>query len=343
MSEANHKKPVLVGPGATAQKPLRGTSLWRDAGRRLLKNKMAVFGMILLALIAAIALLTPWIAPYGFEETHLPDGNRPPHFWEVDNCSADRPELSIYCKRYLECESGRARGECNSYVLGTDHLGRDLLTRIMWGGRISLSVGLLATLVSLLIGVTYGALSGFIGGRTDNVMMRAVDILYGLPFMFLVILLMVIFHDIPAEKKLYLLFIGLGCVQWLTMSRITRGQTLSLKNQEFIMAARTSGAGTARILFRHIIPNLLGPIIVYATLTVPTIMLEEAFLSFLGLGVQAPMASWGSLASDGRESMDIFPWQIIFPGLALSITLFSLNFLGDGLRDALDPQMKDQK
>jgi len=161
--------------------------------------------------------------------------------------------------------------------------------------------------------------------------------------MFLVILLMVIFQDVPADKKIYLLFIGLGCVQWLTMSRITRGQTLSIKAKEYVMAARTSGAGTFRIIFKHIIPNLLGPVIVYATLTVPEVMLVESFLSFLGLGVQAPMASWGSLASDGRMSLDVYPWQIIFPGLALAITLFSLNFVGDGLRDALDPQMKNQK
>ncbi|HOO57602.1 MAG TPA: ABC transporter permease, partial [bacterium] len=181
------------------------------------------------------------------------------------------------------------------------------------------------------------------GGRVDSFMMRFVDILYGLPFMFLVIILMVIFNEAPADKKLILLFVGLGAVQWLTVSRITRGQTLSIKAKEYIMAARTSGAGMAGMIIRHIIPNLLGPVIVYATLTIPAVMLEEAFLSFLGLGVQAPMASWGSLASDGRGTIDIYPWQIIFPGLALAITLFSLNFLGDGLRDALDPQMKDQK
>ncbi|MFA6450753.1 MAG: ABC transporter permease [bacterium] len=289
---------------------VKGTSLWKDAWRRLLKNRMSVAGGIIVIFIAIVAILTPWIAPYGFEDTHLADGNLAP---------------------------------CARYWLGTDHLGRDLLTRIMYGGRISLMVGFVATLVSIIIGVTYGAFAGFRGGKTDNAMMRIVDVLYGLPYMFLVILLMVIFQGVPADKKIYLLFIGLGCVQWLTMSRITRGQTLSIKAKEYIMAARTSGAGSARIIFKHVIPNLLGPIIVYATLTVPSIMLEEAFLSFLGLGVQAPMASWGSLASDGRQSLDVYPWQLIFPGLALAITLFSLNFIGDGLRDALDPQMKDQK
>ncbi len=294
----------------TSTSPAKGTSLWKDAWRRLLKNKMAVAGGLILILISLIAILTPYIAPYEFDAQHLGEGNMSP---------------------------------CAKYWLGTDFLGRDLMTRIMWGGRVSLSVGLLATLVSILIGVTYGAISGYIGGRADNIMMRFVDILYGLPFMFLVILLMVIFHEVPAEKKIYFLFIGLGCVQWLTMSRITRGQTLSLKTREFVMAARTSSASTLSIIFRHIIPNLLGPVIVYATLTVPAIMLEEAFLSFLGLGIQAPMASWGSLASDGREALSTAPWQIIFPGLTLAITLFSLNFLGDGLRDALDPQMKNGK
>lgn len=327
----------------TRQAPVKGSSLWKDAMKRLRKNRMAVLGAIVLAIIAVVAILTPRIAPHEFDKTHLRDGNRPPSFWEKKHCGPDSGVSDMYCRRYRMCKEDPSGKDCgNKYILGTDMLGRDMMTRIMWGGRISLSVGLMATLVSIIIGVSYGALSGYIGGRTDNMMMRFVDVLYGLPFMFLVILLMVIFHDVEADKKLYLLFFGLGCVQWLTMSRITRGQTLSLKNREFVLAARTSGAGMGRILFRHIIPNLLGPIIVYATLTVPSIMLEEAFLSFLGLGVQAPMASWGSLASDGRESLDVYPWQIIFPGLALAVTLFSLNFLGDGLRDALDPQLKNK-
>lgn len=325
------------------EEAIKGTSLWKDAWKRLIRNRMAVAGAIVMLLIGLIALLTPYIAPHEFDRQHLRDGNRPPRYWENSHCAVGSETSELYCRRYRQCMADPDSKECGGmYLLGTDHLGRDLLTRIMWGGRISLSVGLLATLVSIVIGVTYGATAGFLGGRVDGFMMRFVDVLYGLPFMFLVILLMVIFTDVPADKKLYLLFIGLGCVQWLTMSRITRGQTLSLKNREFVLAARTSGAGTARLIFRHIIPNLLGPIIVYATLTIPSIMLEEAFLSFLGLGVQAPMASWGSLASDGREAIDVYPWQIIFPGIALALTLFSLNFLGDGLRDALDPQLKNR-
>jgi oligopeptide transport system permease protein len=221
------------------------------------------------------------------------------------------------------------------HALGTDQLGRDLLTRLVYGARISLAVGLLATLVSFFIGVTWGATAGFIGGRVDNVMMRIVDIMYGLPFMFLVILLMVVFG-----QNILLLFVALGCIQWLTMARIVRGQVISLKSREFVEAARAIGVSNVSIIFRHLIPNALGPIIVYATLTVPAVMLEEAFLSFLGLGVQAPQTSWGALASEGRQLMETAPWLILYPGLALAVTLLSLNFVGDGLRDALDPQLR---
>lgn len=255
---------------------------------------------ILLGMVA-VAVLTPWIAPYPYERTELAAANRPPSW---------------------------------AHPMGTDGLGRDQLTRIMWGARVSLAVGVLATFVSLTIGVSYGSVAAYLGGRVDQVMMRVVDILYGLPFMFFVIILMVVLG-----RNIFNLFIALGAVQWLTMSRIVRGQVLSLKAREFVQSARALGAGSARILAFHLVPNAVGPIIVYSTLLVPAVMLEEAFLSFLGLGVQPPMASWGSLASEGAAAMEPYPWQILFPGLALTLTLFSLNFLGDGLRDALDPQV----
>ena len=224
--------------------------------------------------------------------------------------------------------------------MGTDVAGRDMLARVLLGGRISLMVGLISTLVSLLIGTPYGATAGYAGGRTDEVMMRIVDVLYSIPYMMVVIVLLALFGNRSPLGQLVLLFLALGAVSWLTMARIVRGQVISLKNQEFVLAARATGVRPFSIIARHLVPNTLGPVIVYATLTIPSVMLHEAFLSFLGLGVQAPLASWGSLASDGVQNIAVFPWQLICPGLTMALTLFSLNFLGDGLRDALDPQMR---
>ncbi len=282
------------GPACSAASP------WTDAARRLRRNRAAMLGLSMLAALTISALAAPWVAPYPYDKTDLRYGAKPP---------------------------------TRAHLLGTDELGRDMLTRTLYGARVSFAVGLLATLVSLTIGVTYGAVAGFRGGRLDQVMMRAVDILYGLPFMFFVILLMVLFG-----RSIVNLFIALGAVQWLTMARMVRGQVLSLRVRDFILAAQAMGASPCRLLVRHILPNALGPIVVYATLTVPAVMLEEAFLSFLGLGVQPPMSSWGSLAAEGAAAMEAYPWLIVFPGLALTTTLLSLNFLGDGLRDALDPR-----
>lgn len=324
---------------AGIQEPIAGTSLWKDAWRRLLKNKLAVFGMIVVAIIAFISIVGPFIIERttGFSYDTIPTDmeltRAMPPFRDVNgNFSALHP-------------------------MGTDTSGRDVLARVLIGGRISLMVGIISTLVSLLIGITYGATSGYLGGRVDNIMMRIVDVLYSLPYMMIVIVLLAFFSGDSFIKRfflnilslfggqqehaqLFLLFFALGAVSWLTMARIVRGQVLSLKNQEFVMAARATGVSTGKIIFRHLVPNTLGPVIVYATLTIPQVMLQEAFLSFLGLGVQAPLASWGSLASEGIQNIAIFPWQLIFPGVTMALTLFSLNFLGDGLRDALDPQMR---
>jgi oligopeptide transport system permease protein len=224
-----------------------------------------------------------------------------------------------------------ASGPSLQHWLGTDTFGRDLLSRILYGGRVSLAVGLVATAVSLIIGVTYGAIAGYVGGRVDAVMMRFVDIVYALPFMIFVVLLMVVFG-----RNLILLFLAIGAVEWLTMARIVRGQVQTLRQQEFVEAAIAMGLSNWTIIRKHLIPNSLGPVIVYTTLTIPSVMLFEAFLSFLGLGIQPPQSSWGVLISYGVETMEEYPWLLIFPGLLLSMTLFALNFLGDGLRDALD-------
>jgi oligopeptide transport system permease protein len=275
-----------------------GTSLWHDAWLRLRRNKLAVFGGLTVIFITLFCVVGPFISPYTYEQQDF--------------------------ERYAQPPSAE-------HWFGTDKLGRDQLTRIMYGGRVSLGVGVCATLVSLTIGVFWGAMSGFSGGKTDIAMMRIVDILYALPFTVFVILLMVFFG-----RHIVLLFIAIGAVEWLTMARIVRGQVLSIKKQEFIEAAVALGLRRRRIIFRHMIPNVLGPVTVYTTLTIPAVMLLEAFLSFLGLGVQPPMSSWGTMIKDGAELMEEFPWLLMIPAGFFSLTLFSLNFLGDGLRDALD-------
>ncbi len=277
-----------------------GASLWQDAWLKLRGNSLALAGLFILLLLCTVSILTPWIAPYGYEEQNLLLG-------------ASAPSASHW--------------------LGTDVFGRDMLTRIMYGGRVSLTVGFIATAVALVIGVLWGAIAGFIGGRVDAVMMRLVDILYALPFMIFIVLLMVVFG-----RNIYLLFFAIGAVEWLTMARIVRGQVMSLRKQEFVEAAYSLGLTRWTIIRHHIIPNTLGPVIVYTTLTIPSVMLLEAFLSFLGLGIQPPQSSWGLLINYGVETMEEYPWLLIYPGLALSLTLFALNFLGDGLRDALDPR-----
>lgn len=384
--------------------PIKGTSLWRDAWKRLLKNRLAVFGLVMLAIIALFVVVGPIVL-----------------YWATGITADEIPANGDLIKSFPPSRL---------HWMGTDEAGRDLFARVLQGGRISLTVGIISTVVSLIVGVSYGAVAGFFGGKIDNVMMRIVDMIYAIPYILIVIVLLNVFggnntatlvgwlpqivaslviilggillsalvfrrlfEDRTAMSQgfvgfilkviyvlavvailgvlaylvsaalagtsagaslsewystnvnqglsqILLLFFALGLVSWLTMARVVRGQVLSLKNQEFILAARATGVSSFGIIFRHLVPNTLGPVIVYATLTVPSVMLTEAFLSYLGLGVQAPFASWGSLAADGVKNIAIFPWQLLFPGLTMALTLFSLNFLGDGLRDALDPQTR---
>lgn len=293
---------TTANDGLTKAGELKGRSLWQDALARLLRNRAAVVSLVLLGVIALMAIFAPLLSPHPYDEIYWDRIQAPPDF-------------------------------ANAHWFGTDGNGRDMFIRVLYGARVSLAVGLLATTVSLVIGVTYGATAGFLGGRIDNLMMRIVDVLYSLPFMFFVIMLMVVFG-----RNIFLIFIALGAVEWLTMARIVRGQTIALKRKEFIEAAYAGGVSNTKIIFRHIIPNVLGPVIVYMTLTIPQVILTESFLSFLGLGVQEPLTSWGVLISEGAKVMEFAPWMLVFPATFLAVTLFAFNFIGDGLRDALDPK-----
>lgn len=297
--------PVLA-PGsrqgaALMETAVRGRSLWDDARRRLLRNSGAVGGMVMLVVLVLVAVIGPHVVPFAYDQINKND------VW--------------------------AAPLTGGHLLGADSLGRDLLARLLMGLRVSLAIGLIATLVSLVIGVAWGAVAGFVGGVVDEVMMRIVDVLYSLPFIFFVILLMVTFGS-----NIILIFIAIGAVEWLTMSRIVRGQTLSLKHKEFVEAARAAGLTQGAIIAKHIVPNLLGPVVVYVTLTIPAVILAESFLSFLGLGVQPPMASLGTLIAGGAQDMELAWWLLVFPSLTMVVTLMSFNFIGDGLRDAIDPK-----
>lgn len=281
---------------------VEGRSLWADAWHRLLHNKAAVTSFIILTLIVLLVIFGPSFSSYTFDDA------------DFDRIQ-QAPSLS------------------SGHIFGTDSIGRDLFVRTLYGGRVSLMVGLVATFVSLVIGVSYGATAGYLGGRVDNIMMRFVDILYTIPFMFFVILLMVVFG-----RSIFLIFVAIGAINWLDMARIVRGQTLSLRQREFIEAAEAGGVGIPRIIMRHIVPNLLGIVVVYITLTIPQVILVESFLSFLGLGVQEPYTSWGALVNEGAEDMQVAAWSLIYPAIFLATTLFCFNFIGDGLRDALDPK-----
>jgi len=295
----------------TLERAFVGRSLWADARARLFRNRAAVASMIVLAIITLMAIFAPLFSHYAYDAVDYDLVTCAPSWWPGD----------------AACFAG------GTHWFGTDAVGRDLFVRVLYGARVSLAVGVVATLVSLVIGVLYGATAGYLGGRVDALMMRAVDILYSLPFIFFVIILMVMF-----DRNFILLFVAIGAVVWLTMARIVRGQTLSAKQKEYIEAARAAGVSPFGIIVRHIIPNVVGPVVVYVTLTVPDVILTESFLSFLGLGIQEPLTSWGVLISDGANTMESAPWLLVFPALFMAVTLFCFNFIGDGLRDALDPK-----
>lgn len=287
---------------AAAEAEIKGRSLWEDAWRRFKRNKAALVSMMILLLITAFVIVVPMVAPFGYADTDWANMQSPPS---------------------ME----------NKHYFGTDALGRDLLTRVAIGGRISLMVGVAGALIAVAVGTVYGAVSGYLGGKTDMVMMRFLEILNAFPFMFFVILLVTFFG-----RNIIFIFAAIGMVSWLDVARIVRGQTLSLKRKEFIEAAHVSGVSGRHIVMRHIVPNVLGVVVVYASLLVPGMILFESFLSFLGLGVQEPMTSWGALLEEGAKTMQVAVWQLLVPAAFLVITLFCFNFIGDGLRDALDPK-----
>ncbi|MDR3507659.1 MAG: ABC transporter permease subunit [Caulobacteraceae bacterium] len=289
------------GAAAMETAAVKGRSLWDDARRRLMRNRAAVTSMVVLALLLLAAIVGPYLTPYTYDQINKND------VW--------------------------AHPLVNGHLFGADSLGRDLLARLLIGLRVSLAIGVVATAVSLVIGVAWGATAGYLGGTADELMMRIVDVLYSLPFIFFVILLMVTFG-----RNFILMFLAIGAVEWLTMSRIVRGQTVSLKHKEFIEAARAAGLSQTAIIARHIVPNLLGPVVVYVTLTIPAVIMAESFLSFLGMGVQEPLTSLGTLISVGAQDRDLAPWLLIFPSVVMVVTLMSFNFIGDGLRDAIDPK-----
>lgn len=278
------------------------TSFWGDVWRRFRCSKTALIGLIMLSFVALFALVGPWITPYTYYATELAAKNQPPSF---------------------------------THWFGTDDLGRDLFTRTWYGARISLCVGISAAIVDVIIGVLWGSVAAFTGGKIDEGMMRFADILYSLPYMLVVIMLMVVLGS-----GLVPIIVAITILGWVTMARIVRGQVLQLKEQEYVVAATALGANFSRILFKHLIPNAMGPIIVTMTLTVPSAIFTEAFLSFLGLGVQAPVASWGTMANDGLPAMQYYPWRLFFPAFFISLTMLAFNMVGDGLRDALDPKLR---
>ena len=333
---------------------MKPVSLWDDAWKRLRKNKMALIGLYTVGFYILMALFAPLLPVYPYEEQYLAHIYLPPSFKPAGEVllsqkRAYTAKLMAKEKRSEYTEQERPEFEAlerdiqtnpmhkRHYLLGTDSLGRDVLSRTIYGGRISIAIGLLGTVTALFIGVTLGAVAGYAGGWIDSALMRFVDIMYGLPYMLIVIIMMAILG-----RNIFILFIAIALISWLTIARVVRGQIISLKNSEFVEAARSMGASSGRIIFKHLLPNTLGIIIVYSTLSMPSFIMSESFLSFLGLGVSAPLASWGSLVSDGVKGMELYPWLLLVPAIAMTVFLFAMNFLGDGLRDSFDPQSKNK-
>ena len=332
-------------------KPL---SLTEDAWKRLKKNRMAVLGLVVVSLYALVSLAAPALPFYPYSRQEMQHTYLPPSFQRAG--AVMLREREAYLTKVMAKEKRATYSEAEEaelaamrediavnpvhtrvYVLGTDNLGRDMLSRIIYGGRISIGIGVLGVITALCIGIFFGAVSGYAGGRLDNLIMRFVDVMYGLPYMLVVIIFMAMMG-----RNVFILFIAIALVSWLTIARVVRGQIISLKNAEFVQAALSAGAGTPRVILRHLLPNTLGIIIVYSTLSLPQFIMNESFLSFLGLGVSAPLASWGSLVSEGVKVMVLCPWLLIAPAAVMTVFLFSLNFLGDGLRDSFDPQGKNR-
>ncbi len=335
-------------PGAEIAKiktPVKGTSLWSDAWRRLRRNKLALLGGVIILLAILVALFADVLAPRPFSQQILADHDTVPEW------------VTVLFPSMVPVEDGGFIVINNNYTLGADNLGRDLLSRIIYGTRVSLLVAFVGPLVALLFGTTVGLVSGYMGGLIDNLLMRFVDIMYAFPTLLFVILLLAFFRSSVAQPEpgsfsaaianldrasggMLFVFAGIGLTSWMNLARLVRGQILSVREKEYIEAARSVGVGTRGIMFRHMLPNILGPIIVAETLTIPTYISYEAFLSFIGLGVQQPTPSWGSMIAEGARSISSYPNQAIFPAVALFLVMFAFNFLGDGLRDALDPRMR---
>ncbi len=342
---------------------VKPVSLWADAWKRLRRNRMALASLWIVVLYALVGICAPLLPLHDFRTQVLSHTNLPPSFKPAGEVAISRLQkhVAILESRVadgmdtLRPDLERARAEIETtrtqmlsdpmnsrvYILGTDALGRDMLSKTIYGARISMLVGLVGTLTAVLVGVVVGSISGYVGGWVDNLLMRFVDVMYGLPYMLIVIILLALFRR-EGQSSIVILFIGIAMVSWLTIARVVRGQIISLKNSEFVEAARSMGAGSARIIFRHLLPNTLGVIIVFTSLSMPSFIMNESFLSFLGMGVSAPLSSWGSLVSEGANTMELYPWQLLAPAIQMTLFLFCMNFLGDGLRDALDPQSKNR-